>query len=259
MTPVLSDGEPVILHDRRGRRFLKRLRAGHRITIRSSVLASDALIGRTEGSRVLADDDEPFLVFRPSYAEVVPLLERSAEPIFAKDAGLIVTRGDIRPGQTVVEIGVGSGVLSMALLRAVGPSGRLVSYEIRADMAEEARANVTLYEGSCPNWKLEVRDGRTGVEEEHVDRVVIDVLDSVAVLETASRALRDGGILVAYVCGVLQLKALHDAIDASRELGLAESYELLERGWHVEGQSIRPEARMVGHTGFITIARRLAR
>ncbi|HYB97761.1 MAG TPA: hypothetical protein VEC57_01385 [Candidatus Limnocylindrales bacterium] len=259
MTSVLRDGEPVILHDRRGRRYLKRLRAGHRITIRSSVLASDALIGRTEGSRVVADDDEPFRVFRPSYAEVVPLLERSAEPIFAKDAGLIVMRGDIRPGQTVVEIGVGSGVLSMALLRAVGPAGHLFSYEIRADMAEEARANVALYEGACPQWTLKVRDGRAGVDEQDVDRVVIDVLDSVAVLETATQALRDGGILIAYVCGVLQLKALHDAIEASRGLGLAESYEVLERGWHIEGPSIRPEARMVGHTGFITVARRLAR
>jgi tRNA (adenine57-N1/adenine58-N1)-methyltransferase catalytic subunit len=258
-TSTLRDGDPVLLVDRRGRRHLKRLRAGHRIVIRSSVLACDRLIGLPEGSRVGGGRDEEFRIFRPSYAEAVPLFERPAEPIFAKDAGLILTRGDIRPGQTVLEIGVGCGALSMALLRCLGPAGRLVTYEIRQDFADEARRNVLRYEGETPNWDVRVRDAVTGLDERDVDRIVIDVPDVVSVLRVATEALRDGGILVAFSPTVLQVKDTHDAMAAAGELGLAETFEVLERKWHVDANSMRPDHRMVAHTGFITVARRYAR
>jgi len=256
---ALRDGDAVLLIDRRGRRHLKRLRAGHRITIRSSVIACDALIGRPDGCRVGGGRNEPFFVFRPGYAELVPLFERPAEPVFAKDAGLILTRGDIRPGQTVVEIGVGCGALSMALLRGVGPGGHLVTYELREDFAEEARRNVARYEGATPWWTLRVRDASAGLDERDVDRVIVDVPDAVAVLGPASEALADGGILVVFCPTVLQVKALHDAVASMEELGFAETWELLERKWHVDALSIRPDHRMVAHTGFVTVVRRLAR
>jgi tRNA (adenine57-N1/adenine58-N1)-methyltransferase len=259
MSQPLSDGETVLLYDRRGRRHLKRLRAGHRLTIRSSVLACDRIIGMAEGSRIGGGRDEEFHVFRPSYAELVPLFERPAEPIFAKDAGLILTRGDIRPGQTVIEIGVGCGALSMALIRGVGPTGRLVTYEIRADFAEEARRNISRYEGEAPAWSIKIRDASTGLDEHDVDRVVIDVPDIVSVLGAAADALCDGGILIAFAPTVLQVRDLHLAAVASGVLAFAETFEVLERSWHVDATSVRPDHRMVAHTGFITVMRRLAR
>ncbi len=264
-TPVraaLADGDPVLLVDRRGRRHLKRLRAGHRLTIRSSILACDRLIGLPEGSWIRGGGgprEEEFQVFRPGYAEVVPLFERPAEPIFAKDAGLILMRGDIRPGQTAVEIGVGCGAMSMALLRGVGPTGRLFTYEIREDFAEEARRNVARYEGETPWWTIRVRDAASGLDEQDVDRIVIDVPDVVSVLPSAAAALRDGGILVAFAPTVLQVKAIHDAVRDRDDLGQAETFEVLERRWHVDAVSMRPDHRMVAHTGFITVLRRNAR
>ncbi len=259
MKSALRDGDPVLLIDRRGRRHLKNLKAGHRLTIRSSVLACDRIIGLPEGCRIGGGRDEEFRVFRPGYAEVVPLFERPAEPIFAKDAGLILTRGDIRPGQTAIEIGVGCGALSMALLRVLGSSGRLVTYEIREDFAAEARRNVARYEGDAPAWTIRIRDAAAGLDERDVDRVVIDVPDALSVLGAATEALRDGGILIAFSPTVLQVKDIHDAIAASSALGFAETFEVLERRWHVDAASVRPDHRMVAHTGFITIARRLAR
>jgi len=189
----------------------------------------------------------------------VPLFERPAEPIFAKDAGLILTRGDFRPGQTAIEIGVGCGALSMALLRVLGAAGRLVSYEIRADFADEARRNVARYEGEAPGWTIRIRDAAAGLDERDVDRIVIDVPDAVAVLPAAAEALRDGGILVVFSPTVLQVKDIHDAAAAASALGFAETFEVLERSWHVDAVSVRPDHRMVAHTGFITVMRRLAR
>jgi len=261
VSAVFRDGDSVVLVDRRGRRYLKRLKSGHRMTIRSSVLACDRLIGQPEGSRIGGDRprDEEFRVFLPTYAELVPLIERSAEPVFAKDAGLIVTRGDIRPGHTVVEIGAGAGALTMALLRAVGPTGRLVTIEIREAFAEEARRNVERYEGPSPAWTIRIGDASGGIEERDVDRIVIDIPDAVSVLASAADALRDGGILVAFCPTVLQVRDVHEAIFASDALGFAETFEVLERRWHIDATSVRPDHRMVAHTGFVTFARRLAR
>jgi tRNA (adenine57-N1/adenine58-N1)-methyltransferase catalytic subunit len=259
-TSTLRDGEPVLLVDRRGRRHLKRLRSGHRLTIRSSILACDRIIGTSEGSRVGGGaGGEDFHVFRPGYAELVPLFERPAEPVFAKDAGLILTRGDIRPGQVAIEIGVGCGALSMALLRCLGPHGRLVTYEIREDFAEEARRNVARYQGEAPNWTIVIRDATRGLDEKDVDRIVIDVPDVVSVLGSAAEALRDGGILVAFSPTVLQVRDIHAAVAAGPSFGFAETFEVLERRWHVDPVSVRPDHRMVAHTGFITVMRRLAR
>jgi tRNA (adenine57-N1/adenine58-N1)-methyltransferase len=259
MHATLRDGDSVVLIDRRGRRYLKRLKSGHRLTIRSTVLACDRLIGLPDGSRIAGDRDEEFHVFAPAYAELIPLFERPAEPIFAKDAGLIVTRGDIRPGQMVLEIGAGCGALSMALLRAVGPTGQLVTYEIREAFAAEARRNVERYEGPSPAWTIRVRDATTGFDEKDVDRIVIDIPDAVSVLGVSAEALRDGGILVAFSPTILQVRDIHDAIFASASLGFAETFEVLERSWHVDPVSVRPDHRMIAHTGFITVARRLAR
>ena len=251
----MQSGEGVLLVDRKGRRYLKRLIAGHRIAIRGTVLSADDLIGCAEGSVVGKGEPERFRIFRPTYAEVAVLISRPAEPIFAKDAGLIVCRGDIRPGHTVIEIGVGAGLLSMALLRAVGPGGRLISYERREDFAEVARGNVLAYEGETPQWKIHIRDAADGIEEREVDRVFSDTPDPAALLDVCAAALRSGGLYISYIPTVQQLMKLRDALAADNRFAMAESFELLERSWHAEAGSLRPDQRMVGHTGFITITR----
>ncbi len=257
-TGLLRDGQPIVLFDKRGRRYLKRLKAGHPITIRGTLLLADDIIGREEGCLVGRNQPERFRVFRPSYGELTPLLERPAEPIFAKDVGLILCRGDIRPGHSVIEIGVGAGLTSMALLRAVGPEGRLTSYELREDFAQVARRNVELYEGPAPQWTVKVADARAGLDEEGADRVFADIPDIAALVDPVAAALRSGGIFVGYVPTVLQVKELRDALEVSRYFRFAETFEVLERSWHVEGQSVRPDHRMVAHTGFITVVRRLS-
>ena len=255
---ALRDGELVIFVDTRGRRYLKRLKRGHRMTIRGSVIAADSVIGSTEGSEAGKGERESFVVLRPTYAELVPDLDRPAEPIFAKDAGLILTRGDIRPGDRVLEVGVGAGALTIALLRAVGPGGQLISYEVREDFAAAARGNVDAFHGEASNWQIRIRDAREGFEETAVDRIVADMPEPATLLTASARSLRPGGVFVAYVPTVLQFKELRDRLAESPEFGCEETCEVMERTWHVDGRSVRPDHRMVAHTGFLTFARRLA-
>jgi len=255
---TLADGEAVLFVDSRGRRYLKRLRRGHRITIRASVIAADAVIGTAEGSVAGLGERESFTVLRPSLADLVPNLARPAEPVFAKDAGLVLLRGDVRPGDHVIEVGVGAGALTIALLRAVGPEGRVTSYEVRPDFAATARANVEMVCGQTATWSVKVRDAVEGFDERGVDRIVADVPEPAVLVDVCAAALRPGGTLVSYVPTVLQFKELRDRLADHRAFGCEETYEVLERSWHVEGRSVRPDHRMVAHTGFLTFARRLA-
>lgn len=245
-----------MLVDERGRRLLKSLVAHHRITIRGTVLRCDDIIGQSEGARIGDGEPERFLVFRPSHAQLVPEIERPAEPIFAKDVGAILVHADIRAGDHVVELGTGAGAMSIALLRAVGPRGRVTSYEIRPDFAVEARKNVAMFQGGGDNWRLVVKDARDGVDVEGADAIVIDVPDPVPLLVQAAGALRSGGCVAIYVPTVLQLKDIRDAFAVSSQFALAETIEILERSWHADVRSLRPSHRMVAHTAFLTFARR---
>jgi tRNA (adenine57-N1/adenine58-N1)-methyltransferase len=252
----LRDGEPIVLIDARGRRYLKTLHAGHRITVRNSVVRADDAIGQPEGLTLGTGEDEQFVVFRPSFAELVTLMPREAEPIFAKDAGLILTRGDLRPGRTAIEVGVGNGAMTLALLRAVGPSGSLHSYEIRADFAATTRQNIKLHHGDAPNWKLTVGDARLGLEEIGADHLFADIPDPATLAGPAADCLRPGGNFIFYVPTVNQVCRAHEAINKDRRFAFPETFEVLERRWHVEEQSVRPDLRMVAHTGFVSIVRR---
>lgn len=252
----LAAGDTVMLVDERGRRILKSLVPRHRITVRGAVIRCDDIIGRPEGIRVGEGEPETFLVFRPSHAQLVAEIARPAEPIFAKDVGAILVHADIRAGDHVVELGTGAGAMSIALLRAVGPSGRVTSYEIREDFAAEARSNVETFQRTADNWRLVVGDARDGVGVEGADTVVIDVPDPVPLLAPAAAALRSGGCVAVYVPTVLQLKDLRDALAGNVQFALAETIEVLERTWHADVRSLRPSHRMVAHTAFLTFARR---
>ncbi|MFT5042973.1 MAG: tRNA (adenine57-N1/adenine58-N1)-methyltransferase, partial [Hyphomicrobiaceae bacterium] len=239
---------------------LKTLRAGHRMTVRGTIVAADELIGRSEGILAGAGQPERFRVFRPSLAELTPLLTRAAEPVFAKDAATVLIRGDIRPGQRVIEVGVGAGALSMVLLRALGPNGHLTTYELREDLAAGARTTVATYAGlgeEPETWNLRIGDARDGFQERDVDRIVADMPEPGTLLDVVAEALVPGGIFTSYVPTVVQLKQTHDALTAHPLFTDGETFEILERTWVSAEQSLRPDHRMVAHTGFVTIARRL--
>jgi len=255
---ALRAGEAVFFVDERGRKYLKQLRAGHRITIRGSVICTDDLIGSDEGSRTDPQQAESFAVFRPSYAELATVIERSAEPVFAKDAGAIIIHADIRAGDRVIEVGVGAGLLTIALLRAVGKEGSVVSYELRADFAEQAASAIARYHGDAGNWQVKVRNGNDGFDEHGVDRVVSDVPEPDKLLDSVASSLRPGGTYAAYVPTVMQFRNLREALAADPRFMMPETIEVLERGWHVEDRSVRPDHRMIAHTGFLTFSRRTA-
>ena len=255
---LLRDQEAVVLVDRKERTYLRTLRRGRTISVHGAPLPCDALIGLAEGSTVESASGESLLLLRPTYAQLIPSLPRQAQPIYPKDVGPILLWGDIGPGTHVVEVGTGPGALTIALLRAVGPTGRLASYEMREDFAAMARDNVARYHGPAPNWTLRTADAFAGIEERDVDRLVIDLAEPWHLLDAAAVALRPGAVVTAFVPTVLQVKQAVDGFRQHGAFGAVESLETLVRFWHVRDRSVRPEHHMVAHTGFLVFARRLA-
>ena len=256
---LLCDREAVVLVDRKERTYLRTLRRGGRIAVRGTPIAADLLIGREEGVRIEMPSGEQLLVLRPTYAQLIPSLPRAAQPIFPKDIGPLLLWADIRPGDTVLEVGIGAGATTLALLRAVGPAGRLISYELRADFAERARETVERYHGPAANWTVRVADAHAGLAERDVDALVVDLPEPWGLLAEAAQALRPGGVLACFLPTALQVKTLVDALRAHDAFGADETLETLLRHWHVGPRSVRPQHRMVAHTGFLVFARRLAR
>lgn len=253
---TLRAGESVLLIDRKEREYLRTLRPGARLHVRDGFINADDLIDRPEGVSARNSAQEPFLVLRPTFAGLIPNLPRRAQVIYPKDIGPILLWGDIHPGARVVEIGTGPGALTMALLRAVGPDGEVISYEIRRDFFDMAQANVRQFHGDAANWSLKLADAAAGIEERDVDRMVMDLAEPWALLPQAAVALRPGAVLIAYVPTALQVKQFVDHARAGG-FGAVQAMETLLRFWHVKGLSVRPEHRMIGHTGFIVTCRRL--
>ena len=253
----LKETDAVLFIDRKGRRYLKILRAGKRIEIRGQI-EPEALFGLDEGSRVKSSAGESYLILRPTYADLIPHLPRAAQVIYPKDTGPMLLWGDVYPGATVIEGGIGAGALTIALLRAVGPHGRVISYEIREDFAAAARRNVAAFFGNAPNWTLKLRDLYQGFDEIAADRIFLDLPEPGRALNVAAPALRPGGVFVGYVPTALQLKDTVEALQRRPDFGEIDSFETLMRHWRVKGMSVRPQHRMVAHSAFIIIARRLA-
>lgn len=255
----LSPGETVLLTDRKQRRYLVTLSEGGEFHFHGGLVAHDDLLGRPEGTRVRSAKGSWLLVLRPTAAEWTVKSPRGAQVIYPKDQALIVGLADLAPGLTVVEAGAGSGALTCALLRAVGPSGHVVSYEVRDDHAEVAERNVTRRFGERPaNWELRRADVVEGLAAERGDRLILDLLEPWAVVKPAAEMLRPGGLLVCYTPGITQVMQLRQTLDGDPRWGLAATSETLQRGWHVDGLAVRPDHRMVGHTAFLTVVRRLA-
>ncbi|HEV8676111.1 MAG TPA: tRNA (adenine-N1)-methyltransferase [Methylomirabilota bacterium] len=251
-------GESVLLIDeRRGKRHLVILRSGQAFHTDRGYISHDTLIGAPDGTSVKSSLGTRYLALRPTLGEYVLEMPRGAQVIYPKDLAVICFFADVGTGQTVVEAGLGSGALTLALLRAVGPTGRVVSYEIREEFARRARRNVEARLG--PDVPLTVRpqDVYAGLEERDVDRVLLDLPEPWRLVEPAATALRAGGVFCAYLPTLPQAQRTHETLAAHAAFALVETFEALLRPWHIAGLSVRPVHRMVAHTGFITLARRV--
>lgn len=256
-------GDRVQLTGPRGRLNTITLETGGEFHTHRGILLHDTIIGLPDGSVVRNTVDDEYLALRPLLSDFVMSMPRGAAIVYPKDAAQILLVGDIFPGATVVEAGVGSGALSLTLLRAIGPTGTLLSFERREEFARIARGNVTAFLGAePPNWKVCIGDLADELAHEAepgtVDRIVLDMLAPWECLDAASTALAPGGVLVCYVATVTQLSRVAESIRATAAFTDPESSETMIRGWHVEGLAVRPDHRMVAHTGFLIAARRLA-
>lgn len=256
---LLAPGDPVVFVDRRRRSYYAELAPGATTNARGKLLAHDDVIGAEDGVIIRSPGRVAFHVFLATYTEHVLNMKRHAQIVYPKDAALIALWADLHPGATVVEGGFGSGALTMAILRAIGAGGRLTTYELHAEPAGRAVKNVAALLGETPNHTVRLADIYLGIEEREVDRVILDVPEPWEVIPHAITALRSGGILAAYVPTALQVHRLAMALTWSRWFPAVDSYESIVRPWHVTARSVRPEQRIIGHTGFVVVGRKSAR
>jgi tRNA (adenine57-N1/adenine58-N1)-methyltransferase catalytic subunit len=274
-------GDQVQLTDPKGRRHRVVLEAGRSFHTHRGSLAHDELIGRPEGSVIVSSGGTPYVALRPLLADYTLSMARGAAVVYPKDAGQILAQADIFDGARVLEAGAGSGALSCWLLRAVGEAGLVVSYERRSDFADIARRNVELYFGGPhPAWRLIVGDlpavpvapdesagglegpdhpgQRGGAYGGGYDRTILDMLAPWEYADTTAAALIPGGLVCCYVATTTQLARTVEALRGQGSFAEPAAWETIQRGWHVDGLAVRPEHHMIGHTGFLVTARRLA-
>ncbi len=256
----IEAGERVLLIDSKDRRYLITLAVNGMFSTHAGIVRHDEIIGQLEGIEVVAHQRDEnrkstrlLLVLRPTLGDLILKMPRGAQVIYPKDLGAILMAADLYPGARVLEAGVGSGALSMAALRA---GCVVLGYEIREDFANRARANVRDFFGEDVHYEVEVRDIYEGIDVRGVDRILLDLPEPWRVLEHAQSALVPGGIICAYLPSINQTSEFRAALDRE-DFEFAETFEILRRTWHIEGRSVRPDHRMVAHTGFITTARRV--
>jgi tRNA (adenine57-N1/adenine58-N1)-methyltransferase len=252
----LQVGERVLLLDQKGRRYLITLSEGGEFHSHSGFVPHEQMIGGPEGVQVRTTSGAGYRVLRPTLSDFILKMPRGAQVIYPKDLGPILMLADLFPGARVLESGLGSGALSMTMLRA---GAEIFGYELREDFCNRAVANVRSFLGDevMGRYHAEVRDSYEGIEQTDLDRVVLDLPEPWQVVKHAERALRPGGIFLAYTPSIMQASQLRETLQAS-SFAMAETLEVLNRTWHIEGQSVRPDHRMVAHTAFLTHARLLA-
>ncbi|WP_410050368.1 tRNA (adenine-N1)-methyltransferase [Actinomadura sp. HBU206391] len=252
-------GDQVQLTDPKGRINTITLQPGKLFHSHKGSVPHDEIIGRPEGIVLRSSGGTEYLAFRPLLADYAVRMPRGAAVVYPKDAAQIVTMADVFPGARVVEAGAGSGALSCWLLRAVGERGRVSSYERRPDFAEVARSNVErFFGGPHPSWRLTVGSLQDAIDETEVDRVVLDMLAPWECLDPVAKALIPGGMVCAYVATTTQMSRVVEGLREHGSFAEPYAFETMLRSWHVEGLAVRPDHRMVGHTGFLVTARRLA-
>lgn len=258
MPSELHEGEWVRITDAKGRRHNVRLEAGKEFSTKKGQLKHDDMIGQPEGTVLVSSLGGQYQVFRPLLSEYVVSMPRGAAIVYPKDAAHIVTMADVFPGARVVEAGAGSGALTLYLLRAVGPSGTVGSYEVREDFAEIARRNVEQVAGPDAPWSLTIGDVREVMVENEVDRLILDMVDPWTCVPLAADRLVPGGIVCAYVATTTQLSLFVETLRADGGFTEPHAWETSMRDWHLEGLAVRPIHGSVGHTAFLVTARRMA-
>ena len=252
-------GDRVQFTDPKGKLYSITLIPGGEWHTHKGWLKHDEIVGQPEGSIFITNGDLKFQAFRPLLGDYVLSMPRGATIIYPKDAAVILGVADIKPGTRVLESGIGSGALTLSLVRAVGETGFVKSIEIRDDFAQISKSNVVNYFGSEPkNWELVVGAFQDQEYEAEWDRVILDMLAPWECVEAAAKALVPGGVVLAYVATTTQLSRFAEALKESDLFTEPESTETIVRGWHHEGLAVRPQHRMIGHTGFLTVARRMA-
>ncbi|MGO1848532.1 MULTISPECIES: tRNA (adenine-N1)-methyltransferase [unclassified Microbacterium] len=256
-------GDRVQLTGPKGKLHTVTLREGGELHTHVGVLTHAQLIGLPDGSVVENTAGHEYLALRPLLRDFVMSMPRGAAIVYPKDAAAIVQQADIFPGAVVVEAGVGSGALSLSLLRAIGEGGSLTSFERRPDFAEVASLNVETFFGERPpQWRIVEGDLAEELPAEtepgSVDRVVLDMLAPWEVMPAVSDALAPGGVVICYVATATQLSRTAEFIRGLGGFTDPDASETMVRGWHVEGLAVRPDHRMVAHTGFLLTARKLA-
>ena len=252
-------GDRVQLTDAKGKMHSITLQLNQEWHTHNGWLVHNEIIGLPEGSVVETTGGLKFLAFKPLLSDYVLSMPRGATIIYPKDSAAILGIADIKPGVRVLEAGVGSGALAISLIRAVGPTGFVSSFERREEFANVAEKNVRHYFGDKPdNWSLTLGSVQDAVHEEKFDRVVLDMLAPWECVDLASEVLVPGGVFLCYVATTTQLSNIAEAIKACGNFTEPESSELIVRGWHHEGLAVRPQHRMIGHTAFLIMARRLA-
>ena len=257
----LSNGERVHLVDKKGRQYALTLKAGDLYQLSGHKIAHDDLIGKPDGSLVTLTGGKQMLALRPTFGDYVLKMPRGAQVLYPKDLALIPMWADVYPGARVFEAGTGSGALTMALLRAAGPRGLVVTYEAREDFARTAMANIERYMGPVPNLVQLRRNVYEGIDllDDRVpfDRLVLDLPEPWQVAQHAAEVLRSGGIYLSFVPTIPQVVQTVDALERAAVFGLIHTFETLLRTWSIQGRSVRPDHRMVAHSGFITMARKV--
>ena len=263
MSEIFSAGDRVQLTGPKGRINTIVLVKGGRHGTHRGEIRHDDIIGKPSGSVIENHNGEKFLALKPLLSDYVLSMPRGAQIIYPKDAGQIIVEGDIFPGAVVVEAGVGSGALSSYLLRAIGDKGKLFSFEIREEFAQIAKANVENFLGITPkNWKITIgllqENLSKIVKKSSADRAVLDMLAPWECISEVEKALKPGGLVICYVATATQLSRVAEEIKSTGRFTSVVAFETLVRPWHLEGLAVRPEHRMISHTGFLLTARKLA-
>ena len=252
-------GDRVQLTDQKGKIYSITITPGKEWHTHKGWIVHDDLVGLPEGSVVSTSAGLKFTAFIPLLTDYVLSMPRGATIVYPKDSAMIIGFADIFPGARVLEAGVGSGALTLSLLRAVGANGHVHSVERREEFAENAKSNIENYFGGAPaNWSLDIGSVQEKEFSEDFDRVILDMLAPWECVELAAKVLRPGGVFMAYVATTTQLSATAEALKSDGHFTEPESFESMVRGWHHEGLAVRPQQRMIGHTGFLIFARRMA-
>jgi tRNA (adenine57-N1/adenine58-N1)-methyltransferase catalytic subunit len=254
-----SAGDRIQLTDPKGKMYTFTIIPGKEWHTHKGWIVHNDLIGLPEGSVVSTSAGMQFTAFKPLLGDFVLSMPRGATIVYPKDAAMIIGVADVFPGAKVIEAGVGSAALSISLLRAIGPTGELTSFERREDFADIARENVRTYFGTIPtNWNLNIGSVQEASTEIKYDRVILDMLAPWECISFAAEVLRPGGVFLAYVATTTQLSMTAEAIKEDGHFTEPLSSETIVRDWHHEGLAVRPMQRMIGHTGFLIATRRMA-